>query len=162
MRFCVVLCILLAGCDLADQEARFQEGCENTLRERLKSPSSLHVLKFTDFSKPIQFEPGEADRLRAEMKRLEEIGTEEANHERSRLTYRVLSIESDDRIPTMYQAYISYEADNSYGASIANIALCEFESLGGEISDFDMNGQIEVDGYDTVDWIIHQTDKYVD
>lgn len=122
---------------MPDRDAPFLEACENTLKERLKSPSGYVRAEVTG---PI-YEPATVDHL---LMFSSGTGTSAANLEliASGLEY--------------VWAAIEYDAPNSFGAAIRGIYQCEGLVDSGQAYDPDTltSREVLVDGVSRHQWLI--------
>ena len=162
MRLMMILAVLvLSGCEQTNQIEKLKAGCANTLKDRLKSPSSFKIIDFTDVSEPIVFEDEEAEVIQGKLDDLAGDESKEAQWEETKLRLRLDAIRREEPNGMLYKGYLTYDAANSFGTALRNTAFCEYESLDGRISDFAVDMSIKADGYNSTDWILKETEKYV-
>jgi hypothetical protein len=119
----------LSGCEKM-QESKLLAVCESVLKDRLKSPSSYKRV--------------ETVQSRAPMRRVDFM---EQNPDATELDFKLF----DEKPYTVWKVIIKYDADNSFGASIRDVAVCEY------VEDYSFNPSelyVKVNGYTKNDFFI--------
>ena len=153
---------MLASCQSQPSDSELlQNACLSSLKERLKSPSSLVVISAVDQSEPVSYLDQVSD-LEKELDGLDTLRTSReltAKEGLQAARLRVKLGQANDQkygaSPSAmdYKMLIRYESANSYGASIAGYTVCEYNSVTGRIPS---ESDVKIDGKTTMDWLLDQ------
>lgn len=105
--------VLLAGCDKADVKA-----CEDYILDGLRSPSTYERIEVTRSESPVA--PADYDRI---------IGVLDGS-----IGAAVKKADLSEGV-AVRSLYVSYDAQNAFGAPVRNIEECKFKVVGGKLDD---------------------------
>ncbi|THK34642.1 hypothetical protein EHS39_29415 [Ensifer sp. MPMI2T] len=141
-RVVVALSILMAlsGCSFFN--SKIVTVCEETLKERLRSPSGYQRIEIT--------------RYEEKMDRSEYQAYLEANEKLAeRREFEMRWFDQGNKEPTLFEIYINYDAPNAYGTLIRGLVSCEYLDDDGDKSNAD-SYSVKVDGKTKTEWIVEQ------
>lgn len=150
----LISALTLSACGASDMNA-FQKACIETMKERLKAPSTFKLIEFTDLTAPITFD---SEEIKAMEEQLEQMGDPSALEEMDRLRYDQLWLDirgaKNNDNGTLFEAILEYEAQNAYGTPLRDSFQCEYEAI-----DESFNGSVHsvrVNGKKHLDWLVDQ------
>lgn len=130
-------------------ETRFLAACEDTLKKRLRSPSSYLLLDANHYtSRDVSFDEYMGWDLAPEQKRRREAFAAKDDSAKETLDLQRGIYDRSDK--TLSSVLIRYEAANGFGASIANTAVCKTDRK-GEFRDLDATW-VRVNGSTNLEW----------
>lgn len=145
---------------------RFEAACILALSERLKSPSSLKIIEVVHAPERITYDEQSIAELERKYSTMMEVD-EEALPQLEMMAHEIemtkLSIQiydakkslTGETSPTKFQAIITYDADNSFGAALRDRAVCNFFSTDGEFDKSD-GDEVLLNGKKNFDWEIDE------
>ena len=137
-----VAAVALAGCNVFD--SKMTKLCEGAIQKRLRSPSTYERVEITPagekkFSDRQEFLNYLADNEDFPPLRSSYIGLFDAK-------------KAD---PTVYALFISYDAQNAYGAPVRDHVMCDYFSIDGSPSDVS-ESNVKIDGKTHIEWLVDQ------
>jgi hypothetical protein len=97
-------------------ESKPERICELRIKERLKSPSSYKLISSKQYAEPVSVD--------------EYIAYAEQNGGKLPADAKK-SLKAHTYQPKVYHVFMSYDAQNSFGATIRNLSLCEYVAMDG-------------------------------
>lgn len=163
------ICVAVAGGALyfwqnppkPNPDSAFLAACEETLKKRLKAPSTYNRVEIQWANELISSDPEQLEKEVADLKDL----MDQAESEIQAATYEVQMLEKELELITArmskkmgtngkyFRAFISYDADNSYGTPLRSLVECEFTSFEQEFRVI-YNDAVRVNGETHHDWIM--------
>ena len=126
---CVTLTVLV-GCYPFDSP--FVKACQAELKSRLRSPSGFTRISLSEHKEDISAK----DFIENVLKHHQNLDSWVKN-----------DLESNQRKPVKFTAFIEYDAPNAYGTLVRGTTMCEFYSDNGKFNDYE-DFLVIVDGKD--------------
>ena len=147
---------LLSACQKKpSNEDNFISGCNKVLKQRLKSQSSFVMTDYVIEKEEIPY--GDVAQLREELSEL--IRQSDADPDNAELEYEatlkaleIANVQHGEPPKINYNAYITYEAANSYGTMLTDVAHCEGRWSESR-TDYLNESDLKVDGMTPLEWI---------
>jgi hypothetical protein len=135
---------LLSGCNVFD--SKLVAACETALKERLKAPSGYKRIKVAEYQREISIDQYAQFRY-----------DEEKPLSQDRIVL-MKKTASGSKMPTVFQAFIDYDAPNSYGTPLRSLAQCEHVSSDGS-NDVDARS-VRVNGLNSFEFMLEKKKVY--
>ncbi|MGJ8558936.1 MAG: hypothetical protein ACSHX3_01740 [Litorimonas sp.] len=155
--------VMIAACTPPTPDQSFQDSCIESIKQRLKSPTSFLLLASTDVSKPLDSSTEVRDwrsKLGALIDQAEQRDlTIEEKLEQNNLALKLNQASQETagrQVAKKYELIIEYEAQNSFGASIRDYSTCEYEGWTGQFNPDLHSDNILIDGQTNFDLLIKQ------
>ncbi len=131
-------------------ESRFISACDESMQNRLKSPSSYKRLDVTFNDEKMEL----TDYIAVKTRKIDATGKFALSERRLRATYQAQIAEAQSGIihPVKIEARISYDASNAYGVPLRNSFHCLTISDSPDPKKFYPN-ELEIDGVTFADFI---------
>lgn len=154
--------VLLTACGSSDVDT-FKQACIDSMKERLKAPSTFKLVKFTDVSKPVTFDD---DEIKAMEEQLEKMGdykdlSEIERLKKDRLGIDIRKAKDGADSGTKFEGLFEYDAANAYGTPLRGTFTCEYEAWDSVFDASDVP-RVLVNGQTHIDWLLEQTDNLLE
>ncbi|MBW8320039.1 MAG: hypothetical protein K0M49_12790 [Arenimonas sp.] len=136
--------VFLGGCNFFDSE--LVVACEETLKKRLRSPSSYERIELTSRSTELNTRDEVKAKLIAH------------GHDGALLEAQLRDFDSGTAKPTEFSLLIEYDAPNAYGTMLRDVSKCEYFSMSGRV-DRASWFNVKVDGQTDIEWFTERLKK---